>query len=117
MSSASKKVQVQLGDRSYPIYIGSGEIQHTDIASHISGKKVLIVSNETIAPLYLDLVEKQLSGLQVDKVILADGEQYKNLDNLNFIFDQLISSHSLRCARHYGLYCGSLKSTPGTTSS
>jgi 3-dehydroquinate synthase len=93
MLSASKKVQVQLGDRSYPIYIGSGEIQHTDIASHISGKKVLIVSNETIAPLYLDLVEKQLSGLQVDKVILADGEQYKNLDNLNLIFDQLISSH------------------------
>jgi 3-dehydroquinate synthase len=93
MSSASKKVQVQLGDRSYPIYIGSGEIQRADIASHIAGQKVLIVSNETIAPLYLELVEKQLAGLQVDKVILADGEQYKNLDNLNFIFDQLITCH------------------------
>jgi len=93
MTSVSKKVQVQLGDRSYPIYIGSGEIQRADIASHICGKKVLIVSNETIAPLYLDFVEKQLSGLQVDKVILADGEQYKNLDNLNLIFDQLIASH------------------------
>jgi 3-dehydroquinate synthase len=52
-----------------------------------------IVSNETIAPLYLELVEKQLAGLQVDKVILADGEQYKNLDNLNLIFDQLITCH------------------------
>ena len=83
MTSVSKTVQVQLGDRSYPIYIGSGEIQRADIASHICGQKVLIVSNETIAPLYLELVEKQLSGLQVDKVILADGEQYKNLDNLN----------------------------------
>jgi 3-dehydroquinate synthase len=93
MSSASKKVQVQLGDRSYPIYIGSGEIQRADIASHIAGQKVLIVSNETIAPLYLELVEKQLAGLQVDKVILADGEQYKNLDNLNLIFDQLITCH------------------------
>jgi 3-dehydroquinate synthase len=93
MTSASKKVQVQLGDRSYPIYIGSGEIQRADIASHIAGQKVLIVSNETIAPLYLELVEKQLAGLQVDKVILADGEQYKNLDNLNFIFDQLITCH------------------------
>jgi 3-dehydroquinate synthase len=93
MSSASKKVQVQLGDRSYPIYIGSGEIQRADIASHIAGQKVLIVSNETIAPLYLELVEKQLAGLQVDRVILADGEQYKNLDNLNLIFDQLITCH------------------------
>ena len=93
MTSVSKKVQVQLGDRSYPIHIGSGEIQRADIASHVCGQKVLIVSNETIAPLYLDLVEKQLSGLQVDKVILADGEQYKNLDNLNLIFDQLIASH------------------------
>jgi 3-dehydroquinate synthase len=93
MTSASKKVQVQLGDRSYPIYIGSGEIQRADIASHIAGQKVLIVSNETIAPLYLELVEKQLAGLQVDNVILADGEQYKNLDNLNFIFDQLITCH------------------------
>ena len=93
MTSVSKTVQVQLGDRSYPIYIGSGEIQRADIANHICGQKVLIVSNETIAPLYLELVEKQLSGLQVDKVILADGEQYKNLDNLNLIFDQLIASH------------------------
>jgi 3-dehydroquinate synthase len=93
MASASKKVQVQLGDRSYPICIGSGEIQRADIASHIAGQKVLIVSNETIAPLYLELVEKQLAGLQVDKVILADGEQYKNLDNLNLIFDQLITCH------------------------
>tara|TARA_B110000879_G_scaffold168309_1_gene217821 strand:+ start:3320 stop:4414 length:1095 start_codon:yes stop_codon:yes gene_type:complete len=93
MSSVSSKVQVQLGERSYPIYIGSGEIQRVDIASHICGKKVLVVSNETIAPLYLDLLEKQLSGLQVDKVILSDGEQYKNLDNLNLIFEQLITRH------------------------
>ena len=50
MSSASKQVQVNLGDRSYPIYIGSGEIQRTNIASHIQGQKVLIVTNETVAP-------------------------------------------------------------------
>ena len=93
MTSVSKKVQVQLGDRSYPIHIGAGEIQRADIASYICGKKVLIVSNETIAPLYLELVEKQLPSKQVDRVILADGEQYKNLENLNLIFDQLITSH------------------------
>ena len=93
MPSESKQVQVNLGDRSYPIYIGSGEIQHTDIASHVQGQKVLIVTNETIAPLYLETVEKQFPGKQVDVVVLADGEQYKNLENLNLIFDQLIAKH------------------------
>lgn len=93
MPAASKQVQVNLGDRSYPIYIGSGEIQHTDIASHVQGQKVLIVTNETIAPLYLETVEKQFPGKQVDVVVLADGEQYKNLENLNLIFDQLIAKH------------------------
>ena len=93
MPSASKQVQVNLGDRSYPIYIGSGEIQHTDIASHVQGQKVLIVTNETIAPLYLETVEKQFPGKQVDVVVLADGEQYKNLECLNLIFDQLIAKH------------------------
>ena len=95
MPSASKQVQVNLGDRSYPIYIGSGEIERTDIASHIQGQKVLIVTNETIAPLYLEAVEKQVPGKQVDVVVLADGEQFKNLECLNLIFDQLIAKYHL----------------------
>ena len=93
MTAKSTQVQVSLGDRSYPIFIGSDEIRKADIASYISGKKVLIVTNETIAPLYLELLESQLSDRQVSRVILADGEQYKNLDTLNLIFDQLIGDH------------------------
>ena len=93
MASKSTQVQVSLGDRSYPIFIGSDEIRSADIASYISGKKVLIVSNETIAPLYLESLKRQLTDKQVDSVILADGEQYKNLDTLNLIFDQLIGNH------------------------
>ena len=93
MASNSTQVQVSLGDRSYPIFIGSDEIRSANIASYISGKKVLIVSNETIAPLYLESLKRQLTDKQVDSVILADGEQYKNLDTLNLIFDQLIGNH------------------------
>ncbi len=93
MASKSTQVQVSLGDRSYPIFIGSDEIRRADIASYISGKKVLIVTNETIAPLYLESLKRQLTDKQVDSVILADGEQYKNLDTLNLIFDQLIGNH------------------------
>jgi 3-dehydroquinate synthase len=93
MTAKSTQVQVSLGDRSYPIFIGSDEIRNADIASYISGKKVLVVTNETIAPLYLEQLERQLTGKQVDTVILADGEQHKNLETLNLIFDQLIGGH------------------------
>ena len=93
MASKSTQFQVSLGDRSYPIFIGSDEIRRADIASYISGKKVLIVTNETIAPLYLESLKRQLTDKQVDSVILADGEQYKNLGTLNLIFDQLIGNH------------------------
>jgi len=93
MSATSTQVQVLLGDRSYPIYIGSGELQSADLNAHIVGQKVLIVTNETVAPLYLERLEQQLSDRHIDSVILADGEQHKNLDTLNRIFDQLISKH------------------------
>jgi 3-dehydroquinate synthase len=54
-SSAMKTVTVDLGDRSYPIYIGPGLLEQGELLrKHIPGKRVLIVTNETIAPLYLD---------------------------------------------------------------
>ena len=93
MASKSTQVQVSLGDRSYPIFIGSDEIRNADIARYVSGKKVLIVTNETIAPLYLESLQQQLSDKHVDSVILADGERHKNLETLNLIFDQLIGGH------------------------
>lgn len=93
MTSLSTQVQVSLGDRSYPIFIGPGELKRADFNAFIGGQKVLVVTNKTIAPLYLDQIEQQLVGKQVDRVILDDGEKYKNLDTLNLIFDQLIANH------------------------
>ena len=90
VSNQTKSIRVDLGERSYPITIGSGQISHADIGQYVQGKKALVVSNETIAPLYLQSVLAQLKDKQVDQVILKDGEQYKNLDNLNLILTQLI---------------------------
>jgi 3-dehydroquinate synthase len=56
------------------------------------GRQVMLVTNETIAPLYLETVVKSLCEFEVDQVVLPDGEQYKNLDHVNLIFDQLLSS-------------------------
>ena len=82
---------VDLGDRSYPIYIGPGLLRNRDLYSpHIKGRQVLIVTNETVAPIYLDDVKSALTDYQVDTVILPDGEKYKDLDTLNMIFDELL---------------------------
>lgn len=84
-------LHVDLGDRSYPIYIGRDLFSDASILrSHIDSGQVMIVSNSTVAPLYIDKVESALVGLAVSRVILPDGEQYKNLDVLNQIFDSLL---------------------------
>jgi 3-dehydroquinate synthase len=81
---------VDLGDRSYSIFIGSQQLAYSDLSVHINGKQVLIVSNETVAPLYLETVTNLLHDKHVDVVVLPDGEQYKNLDTLNLIFTKLL---------------------------
>ncbi|MCW8918264.1 MAG: 3-dehydroquinate synthase [Gammaproteobacteria bacterium] len=85
-------LHVDLGERSYPIYIGAGLLGDAAlIQPHIRGKQVMVVSNETVAPLYLEAVVAALDGLRVESVILPDGEQYKNLQVLNTIYDALLS--------------------------
>ena len=92
-----KTLLVDLGDRSYPIYIGTGLLDKPElITPHILGKQVMVVSNETIAPLYLDRTLKLLDGFDTASVILPDGEQYKTLDTLNLVFDALLQRHFTR---------------------
>ena len=84
-------LNVDLGDRSYPIYIAEGLLGNADlIRPFIAGQQVMVISNETVAPLYLDALVDSLSGLQVYSHILPDGEEYKNLDVLDGIFDALL---------------------------
>lgn len=82
---------VDLGDRSYPIYIGSELLSNPDLyAPHIHGKQVMIVTNDVVAPIYLEDIKKALKGYRVDTVILPDGESHKDLTTLNKIFDALL---------------------------
>jgi 3-dehydroquinate synthase len=94
-----KVLNVDLGERSYPIYIGSDLIANSAIISrHIKSKQVLIVTNETIAPLYLEKVLDSLSGYQVQTLILPDGEQYKTVDTVTTIFDVFLENKYGRSA-------------------
>ena len=88
---------VDLGDRSYPIYIGSGLLDRlAELLPALAGKQVLVVTNTTIAPLYLDRVMAGLEGLQASSLVLPDGEQYKTLDTLNLIFTELLQQKHSR---------------------
>lgn len=85
-------LQVDLGDRSYPIFIESEILSNPNFFQpYVASSQVLLVTNETIDPLYSAVVEQSLNFAEtVDKVVLPDGEQYKNLEVLNQIFDVLL---------------------------
>jgi len=88
---------VDLAERSYPIYIDTGLLSVDGLLEkHIHGRQVCIVTNDTIAPLYLDVLQSRLSEFSCTTVVLADGEEHKNLDTLNNIFDDLLADRHNR---------------------
>lgn len=88
---------VDLAERSYPIHIGSGLLRQPDLLRPaIGGKQVCIVSNTTVSPLYAEAVRAALSGYQCIEVVLPDGEQFKTLDHLSQIFDELLGARHNR---------------------
>lgn len=92
-----RTLRVELGDRSYPIFIGAGLLGKPELLlPYIAGQQVLVVSNETVAPLYLEQVMASLEGKRAHAVILPDGEQYKTLDTLKLIFDALLEQRMSR---------------------
>lgn len=89
-----KTLYVELGERRYPIFIGSNLNPQELLEPYIHGKQVMIVSNDTVAPLYLDRYKAALENLgkTVATCILPDGEKYKNIEHLNLIFDALLEA-------------------------
>lgn len=94
-----RTLKVALGARSYPIHIGDRLLGRGDlILPYLKAPLAAIVSNETIAPLYLPALAGalQAGGVKVTEIILPDGEQYKNWQTLNRIYDALLEN---RCER------------------
>lgn len=82
---------LDLGSRSYPIHIGKGLLDRSDLLrSAIKGRSAVIVSNETVAPLYLHRIRPHLQDLRLGEVILADGEQHKTLATVDAIYTALL---------------------------
>lgn len=95
----TRTLQVSLGERSYPIHIGQGLLRRAALMlPHLSKRKVVVVTNDTVAPLYLATLTETLSqeGVAVLPVVLPDGEAHKNWETLNKIFDALLAAHCER---------------------
>lgn len=94
-----ESLSVSLADRSYPIHIGAGVVSRADLLlPHLVHPKAVVVTNTTVAPLYAgalsDLLRK--AGVDSSTLLLADGEQFKNWETLNSVFDYLLEQ---RCDR------------------
>ncbi len=94
MTTDTTTLTVDLGERSYPIIIGAGLTEDTSLLKqHLGSGQLLIVSNETVAPLYLDNFIHSIrnaTGTEPDQVVLPDGEEYKSLATIETIFDALL---------------------------
>ncbi|KAK9833984.1 hypothetical protein WJX81_000678 [Elliptochloris bilobata] len=90
-------VEVDLGDRTYPIYIGRGLLDKGELLRrHVPGKRALIVTNTTVGPLYLDrcraALEGGIEGIKAEAVVLPDGEQYKSTEVLMQVWDKALEA-------------------------
>ena len=88
-------LEVDLGARSYPIHIGTGLLDNAELLRpHVRGQHAVIVTNETVGPLYAARVEANLKSLgkTVRTVTLPDGEAFKQWETLNLIFDALLQA-------------------------
>lgn len=92
-----RSLTVDLGDRSYPIYIGENLLTDPQLLHpFIPGRQVCVVTNQTVAPLYLSRLKSLLTDYTVDTVVLPDGESYKTLETVNQIFDGLLAARHNR---------------------
>ena len=92
-------VQVALTDRSYPIYIGAGLLARGELlARHLPQNRAALITDTTVAALYLDTVANALgaAGVSVIPVVLPAGEQHKDWRTLNAVFDALLANHCER---------------------
>jgi 3-dehydroquinate synthase len=91
MPDVNTRLTVELGARSYPIVVGSGVLGDAGVFEpFIAARQVCVVTNETVAPLYLDQLRTTLRGRDVDVCVLPDGEEHKTLETYAAVLDHLL---------------------------
>jgi 3-dehydroquinate synthase len=94
-----ERLSIELAERSYPILVGPGLLGSLTVLDEaVRAHDVLVVTNETVGPLYLEQLRRGLAGRRVEHVVLPDGERYKTLDTLVRVFDALVEQRMNRDA-------------------
>ena len=94
-----ERLRIELGERSYPIMIGPGLLDDAGLMDEaVAARDVLVVSNVTVAPLYLGRLERALAGRRVAASVLPDGERHKTLDTVARVLDALVERRMNRDA-------------------
>jgi 3-dehydroquinate synthase len=94
-----ERLRIELGERSYPIAVGPGLLGNTAVLDEVvRARDVLVVTNDTVGPLYLEQLRRGLAGRRVEHVVLPDGERHKTLDTLGQVFDALVQHRMNRDA-------------------
>lgn len=89
-----ERLVVELGERSYPIEIGAGLLRQPErYRQVIKGQRVMVVTNETVAPLYLETLLAQLGDYRVDTLVLPDGEAHKSLSTFETVMSALLEGN------------------------
>ena len=92
-----ESLNVNLGERSYPININAGQLSQSDsLLIEFCTNKVVIVTNDVIAPLYLKALEQQLGDRRISSIIIPDGEQNKTLEHYGNVMTELLAMHAAR---------------------
>jgi len=91
----SQTLTVELGARSYPILIGSGLLANFDLASHLQGPACVVVTNDTVGPLYLERLLENFAGSR-NVISLPDGEKYKTSNSAESVIDKLVACSANR---------------------
>ena len=87
-----ESLRVALGERAYPIHIGAGLLERTELYAPYIGQSVAIVTNQVVAPLYLARVRNALGNVRVVEVVVEDGEQAKSWATLDRVLDALLAA-------------------------
>jgi 3-dehydroquinate synthase len=99
LETSMEKLHISLGERSYPILIGPGLLSAADVlCEHIKARDLLIVTNDRVAPLYLERLKSSLASKRTAAVVLPDGESYKTLATVSTVFDALTAERMNRDA-------------------
>ena len=93
-------LKVELGERSYPIHIGASLLDRADLyAPHVGGRVAAVVTNETVAPLYAERLERALRAAGASatlRIVLPDGESFKTWQTLDRVFEALLRARADR---------------------